>query len=210
MLLRFPEVRRRALACGPVSSAGAAPGEGVGAALAAVRRRTEGRVASLVGVDGPSGSGKSTFARALAELAGAPLVEVDEFWTWGDSDAWWECLVEQVLVPLAAGRAARYRLRDWASDPPGQPSGPWTTIAPGPLVVVEGVSCTRRSVDHLYAVRVWVDAPAAVRLDRGVRRDGEEHRETWQAWLRTESEFFAADGTTERADLRIDGSRDLG
>ena len=176
----------------------------VAAVLAAVERRADGRACALVGIDGPSGSGKSTVARAVAALAAAPLVEVDEFWTWGDSDAWWDHLVEAVLLPLAAGERARYRARDWAADLPGQPSGPWSTTPRAPLVVVEGITCTRRSVQHLYAARVWVEAPESVRLQRGLLRDGEQHRELWTSWLRSEAAFFAADGTRERADLLLD------
>lgn len=33
----------------------------------------------LVGIDGHSGSGKSVFARVLAELTDAPVIEMDDF-----------------------------------------------------------------------------------------------------------------------------------
>ena len=171
--------------------------------LAAVARSTGGRACALVGIDGPSGSGKSTLARALAELAGAPLVEVDEFWTWGDSDEWWAYFVESVLMPIAAGGDAHHRLRDWQADPPGRPSGPWVTTPCAPLVLVEGITCTRRSVAHLYAARIWVDAQESLRLERGLVRDGVEHLHAWREWMATEAVFFAADGTADRADVRL-------
>ncbi|UIJ59565.1 (d)CMP kinase [Amycolatopsis acidiphila] len=53
--------------------------------LREIRRRTAVAGIRLVGVDGPSGSGKSTFARALAALADAPVIEADDFVSWGDS-----------------------------------------------------------------------------------------------------------------------------
>ena len=170
------------------------------AVLAAARARAPAGQPALVGVDGPSGSGKSTLARVLATLSGASLVEVDDFWTWDDDPRWWDHLVEQVLVPLAAGRDARYRPRDWAA---GALTTKWTRVAAAPVVVVEGVTATRRAVSHLYAYRVLVDAPEAVRLLRGLERDGEQHRETWLRWLALEARHFTEDGTASRADLRV-------
>ena len=169
--------------------------------LVAVRARARADRPALVGIDGPSVSGKTTLARGLADLAGAPLVEVDEFWTWGDDPRWWDHLVDEVLRPLAAGRDATYRPRDWTSN---GLEGRWAHVPAAPVVVVEGVTCTRRAVADLYACRIWVDAPEAARLHRGLERDGDQHRKTWLHWLELESRHFAEDGTAARADLRVD------
>jgi uridine kinase len=59
------------------------------------------------------------------------------------------------------------------------------------------------------AYRIWVDAPEDLRLQRGVRRDGESHRHLWTDWQVREREFFAADGTRERADLIVDGAPEV-
>jgi cytidylate kinase len=159
----------------------------------------------LLGVDGPSASGKSTVARKLAALGAAVLVEVDEFWTWGDDPAWWDYFVDQVLVPLADGRDARFRARNWATDTAGVATGEWVTTSADALVVVEGVTSTRRAVADLYAYRIWVDAPEASRLRRGIARDGEQHRDAWHEWLAVERDFFAEDQTDTRAHLHVDG-----
>lgn len=108
-----------------------------------------------------------------------------------------------MLVPLAAGREARYRTRDWAAG--GRATAGEAHVAPAPVVVVEGVTSTRRAVSHLYACRVLVDAPEAVRLQRGIQRDGEQHRQTWLRWIALEARHFAEDGTAARADLRVQG-----
>ncbi|HEX8001822.1 MAG TPA: hypothetical protein VF519_03920 [Mycobacteriales bacterium] len=155
----------------------------------------------IVGVDGFGGAGKSTFARALATAADAPLVHVDDFLSWHDLTGWWPRFEAEVLAPLLAGRDATYRVRDWDADEFGDALNGTKTTPAAPLVVVEGLTCTRRGSPVTYAV--WVEAPYDVCLARGIERDGESHRDLWLMTLREQAEFFAADGTRERADLVV-------
>jgi energy-coupling factor transporter ATP-binding protein EcfA2 len=160
----------------------------------------------LVGVNGPSGSGKSTLARRLSGHLAAPVVEIDDFLSWGDLEGWWPRFESEVVRPLLAGGDPRFRVRDWSDDEFGSGLDGWKTVKWNPTVVVDGLTCTRRAVAARLAYRVWVDAPEAVRLVRGVRRDGETHRQLWLSGFQAESAFFAADGTRLRADLRVDGA----
>lgn len=155
----------------------------------------------LLGVDGPSGSGKTTWARAFAKAAGAPLVHCDDFVSWNDFAGWWPRFEDEVLAPLLEGRDATYRVRDWDGDELGSSLNGLKTTPAAPLVVVEGVTCTRRGSPVSYAV--WVEAPYDVRLARGIERDGESHRDLWLRWMEEEAAFFAADATRERADLVV-------
>lgn len=159
----------------------------------------------IVGVDGRSGSGKSTLAVPLAEALSAPLIPVDDFVSWGNFANWWPRFDQQVLAPLFAGRDAVYQQRDW-NDWTGDALGTWRTVSWAPVVVVEGVTCTRAVVADRLACRVWVDAPAAVRLTRGLDRDGSEHHRLWKQWMREEDSFFANDATVSRADFRVSGT----
>ncbi|PWU44249.1 hypothetical protein DLJ46_27035 [Micromonospora globispora] len=57
----------------------------------------------------------------------------------------------------------------------------------------------------------WPSSPITssdeiLRRERGLARDGDEHRDLWQRWMGEEAAFFAADGTRDRADLRVDAS----
>jgi uridine kinase len=160
----------------------------------------------IIGIDGPSGAGKSTVAREVAAVLGAPVVEIDDFVSWGDFAGWWPRFEAQVVTPLLAGRDARYEVRDWQNDELGDALAGWKSVARHPFVVFEGVTCTRRAVADRLAVRVWVDAPAEERLRRGLLRDGEDHRALWERWMREEAEFFARDGTRTRADIVVDGT----
>jgi hypothetical protein len=159
----------------------------------------------LVGVDGPSGSGKSTLATRLAARAGAPVVEIDDFVSWSDFAGWWPRFERQVLTPLLSGADARYQVRDWANDELGMSLDGWKTLAWAPLVILEGVTCTRLAAANRLAYRIWVDAPEDLRLQRGLERDGTSHRQLWLTWMDEEREFFATDGTRARADLRVIG-----
>jgi uridine kinase len=164
----------------------------------------------LIGVDGPSGSGKSTFARRLAEVIGAPRVEIDDFVAWDDFSGWWPRFEREVLRPLLAGSDARYQVRDWEGDPYGRALGPWKTVAWHPLMVIEGVTCTRRASTDLLSCRVWVEVPAELRLRRGMERDGEDHRPLWKRWMAEEEAFFRDDDTRARADVVVDGTAPIG
>jgi uridine kinase len=161
----------------------------------------------VVAIDGPSGAGKSTFARHLARAVdNAPIIEIDDFLSWGDLDSWWPRLEDQVLHPLLDGSAAVYQQRDWDNDPLGHGLGGWRTVPRAPVVILEGLTSSRQAVADRLALAVWVDAPADLRLERGVARDGEQMRDNWTGSMRREEAFFARDRTRERAQLSVDAA----
>jgi uridine kinase len=109
------------------------------------------------------------------------------------------------MTPLLAGSDARYQVRDWANDEFGTALNGWTTIVWAPLVILEGVTCTRQAAAHHLTYRIWVEAPRDLRLHRGLDRDGEARRQLWLDWMDEERRFFAEDRTRARADLRVNG-----
>src|SRR6266498_1684219 len=136
------------------------------------KRRVNG--ARIIGIDGPSGAGKSMLAhRLLARIPGAQLVQIDDFVSWPDFAGWWSRFEVQVLQPILDGRDARCQVRDWANDEFGTSLAGWKTLPWSPVVVVEGVTCTRRAAAGRLAYSIWVEVPEQLRLDRGIDRDGE-------------------------------------
>ena len=160
----------------------------------------------LVCVDGPAGSGKTTFGHALAAALDAPLVHMDDLyagWTLvGAADR----LCAGVLRPLAAGRPGSYSRYDWHADA----FSPDAVVVPvAAALVVEGCGSCPPAVDPVSTLRVWVEAPADLRLHRGIERDGTALRAEWLRWQQLEAALFAAEGTRARADLRVDGAPDV-
>lgn len=161
----------------------------------------------IVGIDGRSGAGKSFLASRLSRLLPAPIIEIDDFVSWKCFSGWWPRFDEQVLSPLLAGQDATYQARDW-TDWYGSTLGRWKTQPWTPTLIFEGVTCTRRDTIGRLVYAIWVEASAEVRLARGLTRDAEfpGKEALWQEWMREEDEFFAADGTRERADCIVNTS----
>ena len=160
----------------------------------------------MAAVDGRSGAGKSTLARGLAAACGgAPIVRVDDFLYWRDIEGWWPRLEREALRPLLSGAAARFRVRDWANDPLGRGLGRWPRSRPADVVIVEGVTSSRRAIADDLVMALWVEAPGGGRLRRGIARDGEQRRPLWTEWMALEEDYFGRDGAPGRADYIVSG-----
>jgi uridine kinase len=158
----------------------------------------------LVCIDGPAGSGKTTFAGRLAAALGdrAAVVHFDDLyagWTLTGAAA---RLQAGVLLPLSQGRPGSFRRYDWTL--PG--FSPDVTVVPvRPVLLVEGCGSSPRALDQWSSLRIWLEAPPALRIARGVERDGAHLESEWLRWQRTEAAEFARQKTRTRADVRVDG-----
>jgi len=161
----------------------------------------------VVALDGPSGAGKTTLARGVAsalETAGpVAVLHLDHLYPGWDGLAQAPALLAtQVLEPLARGQQAAYRIWSWVRDE-------WAgtrEVPPCRYLVVDGCGSSVGPARAYAAVTVFVDADPALRMRRGLERDGETYRPHWQRWADQEAALFAADRTRERADLLLDTS----
>lgn len=155
----------------------------------------------LVCIDGPGGSGKTTLSAALVDVvADARVVHCDELlegWRGLPSLA---VTVEAMLAPLAAGRVGQWRRWDWLADGWAETHD----VPPGGLLVLEGVGSWSPAIAHLVGVLVWVEVGSALRLERGLARDGVHMRPQWEQWRVDEDDLFARLDTRARADLLVD------
>lgn len=173
----------------------------------------------LVCIDGAGGSGKSTIARALAAARGdVQVIEQDDFFRpsaeraagplarrphGADFDL--ARLRAEVLEPLRAGRPAAYRRYDWRLDALAAAPVPVTQ----PIVIVEGVYSASGSLGDFFDVRVWVECPRALRLARGLARDGLDARSRWEEdWMPSEDRYIAEEHPAAAADWVLDGEGD--
>lgn len=157
----------------------------------------------LVCVDGPAGSGKTTLAGALAERLGAAVVHLDDLYEgWEGLDHVEERLEQQLLSPLAAGLPGCYQRYDWTEGR----FADWVDVPLPRVLVLEGCGSAQRAVASRAVLTVFVEAPAAVRLRRGLERDGEHMRDEWLRWMAVEEEHFDREATRARADVHVDGT----
>ena len=157
----------------------------------------------LVAIDGPGGSGKSTFASRLSAAAdNAPVIHNDDFASADNPINWWPRLLEQVITPLANGEPAHYQRYDWPSESLAE----WHTLAPAPIIIIEGVSSARSEWSNHLSFVIWIETPPEVRLAREAERDGEDALDNWKSWMGEEDAHYERDPTRERSDVVIDGT----
>ncbi|MFE4518622.1 hypothetical protein ACFRMQ_31080 [Kitasatospora sp. NPDC056783] len=169
----------------------------------------------IVAIDGTGGSGKTTLAAAVAgHLDGAVIVHVDDFYRpmpdpereLLDAEQGyhryfdWERLRDQVLIPLRDDQAARYQIYDWTT---GQ-LGAWREIAPGTVVIVEGIYSARPELAPYYHFTAYVDTPRGVCLQR-VRARGENSEEWIRRWRAAEDYYLHTTWPQTRAKLLVRG-----
>jgi uridine kinase len=170
------------------------------------RRPPEGMSTRIVAVDGLGGSGKSSFALQLSRaLGGVPIVQTDDFASWDNPTDWWPQLLELVLVPLSKGDPARFERSHWG----GETDGELVVVEPTELVILEGVTASREAFAPYVTYSIWVEASAELRLQRGLDRDGPDALEQWQAWMAEEARYRLRERPDRRADLVIQGDRNL-
>ena len=170
--------------------------------------------AARIGIDGPGASGKSTLAIGLAEaLTGAVLVEGDDFYRpESDSrrsevevDGLFDLprLASQVLIPHSQGKEIRYQRFNWDTGVLGD----WVSGPGGTPLIVDGLFSTHETLRDFYDLRIWASAPQAVRLARGLQRDGEQAKSKWvDVWMPAEDRYIADQAPQDHAHLVFDGN----
>jgi uridine kinase len=143
----------------------------------------------IIGIVGASGSGKTTVARELAELAGnASLMSQDNYYRslpeGVDSKDW--NFDDPAVIEL------EHLARDLAALKRGETvEGPryifsthkrapdTITLKPAPLIIVEGLFLfTREALRNVFDLKIFIDLPLEVCLERRVARDVVERGRT--------------------------------
>lgn len=167
----------------------------------------------VVAIDGRSGTGKSTLAADLAQRLGATVVEGDDFYAGGtgiDGDPPqsraarcidWQTQ-RRVLTAFRQGQGAQYNAFDWDAFDGSLRASP-TTVAPGAILLLEGVYSARPELHDMVDLRILLTLPDAVRLARLIAREGEIG--PWEAqWHEAEDWYFANAAPPSAFDLVID------
>lgn len=159
----------------------------------------------VIAIDGYGGSGKSTLGKALKQLLpSAMIIETDNFIKYPHEpnvfEHDWLSIERNVLSRLKNDEKVVTKEYDW------------NTLSPikeiqqiKDFVIVEGISLLDdRYVDY-YDLKIWIDCPYEVALERGKKRDKEEqgtnHDELWDTvWGPGSKRYFQR----SRPDLKAD------
>lgn len=157
----------------------------------------------LIGIDGLGGAGKSTVAKFIKEnIPSTTIVEMDDFYVPELTRDDWDRVYAQVIKPLRNDSVVSYQRFDWDSKKLAE----WHTIKPGGVVVVEGVYSLHEKFRGAYDYKIWVECPYEIRLQRGLKRDGEDARSWWvNEWMPKEDEYKKSQKPQQAADIVIDG-----
>jgi uridine kinase len=144
---------------------------------------------TLIGLAGGTGAGKSAIVRALVDRFGGCAIDLDAYYldrrglppeerarvNYDQPAAFDNALLVEHLQRLIAGETVPKPV--YAFDTHARVGV--EMVAPARLVIVEGLfTFWWESLRSLLAVKVFVDAPADVRLVRRIRRDVAERRRT--------------------------------
>ena len=153
----------------------------------------------ILAIDGRSASGKTTMAARLSLLVpGSTVVHSDDVAWWESFFGWDHLMASGILEPLHRGEAVRYRPPAWEAR--GR-EGAIQVAAGLPLVIIEGVGVSRRSLAPLLDAALWVQSDMHEARRRGIERDGATPADIafWDEWDREELPFMAQDRPWERA-----------
>ncbi len=178
---------------------------------AVMRSAASGKAPLVVGFDGRSGAGKSTLASQVAGETGAAVVPMDNFFAASILDAEWDRMAveerwanvfewqrirSEAVVPLIAGRVARWRPFDFDTGP--RADGTYgmktstTEVEPASIIIIDGAYSSGPQLADLIDLTVLVETLDEERRARLGRREKAEFLAQWHArWDAVEDFYFS-------------------
>jgi uridine kinase len=163
----------------------------------------------IVAIDGRCGAGKSTLSAALAQEFGYPVIHMDDFFlrpeqrtperlsTPGENVDH-ERFLAEVLLPLAAGKAVRYRPFSCRTMTLCEP----VNLLRAAVTIVEGSYACHPSLRSHYDLRVFLDVDSETQMERILQRNGPEKAEEFRRkWIPLEELYFSSLDVASHCDL---------
>lgn len=139
-------------------------------------------------IDGPSGSGKTTLANQIEahwnSAVKLQVVHMDDLYPGWSGLGRGSLEALRMLQERSRGEDTHWRRYDWATESLAE----WHSVDAREPLVIEGCGSSPTGAQELAQVRLWLDAPEALRKERALSRTGDNFAEHWSEW----DEQFAA------------------
>jgi len=159
----------------------------------------------VITIDGPAGSGKTTLTAALAAaLVDCQIIHMDDLY-----DGWSQDLDRElaerietsILEPLRLGAEPRYFKYDWHV----RAFTDLVTVPRSKYLILDGVGSGNPLLHNSVALAIWIESDPQSLVGRVLDRDGASLRDDLLRWQQHESNYFAAHGVKQAADLHLRG-----
>lgn len=177
-----------------------------------INRIKETKKLVLIGIDGPCASGKTTLADLLACELDAQVIRTDDFFlpfalktperlSQAGGNVHYERFAEEIARGIVTGRAFEYGVYDCSKGAITEKK----TVIPEEIIIVEGSYSMHPEMRLNYDLKIFVEVPLNVRLERILERDGKERLEIFkEKWIPMEDKYFDFYNIKEKCDIVIE------
>lgn len=185
--------------------------------LEEIKKRQQADKRLLVSIDGRCAAGKTTLAKALKEKLDCDVIAMDHFFLppekrtekrlqepGGNVD--YERFLEEVLLPLKAGKPFSYQPYDCQSQSFSEP----IPIACKSVSIVEGSYSCHPTLWDAYDLHIFLTITPDLQMQRILHRNGSDKAEIFRTkWIPLEEKYFQHFSVEERCEVRISGMVNL-
>lgn len=162
-----------------------------------------------IAIDGRGGCGKSTLAELVkAKLPDFLVLSGDDYFEPGSDPVVWgdfndDRFAEDVITPLKDSNSFVYRPYDWHADP---------HITEQPIQITKGFCierCYAFKFDLDWDLKIWIETPKEVCLQRGIAREHmpkDRVLAAWNIWQQQEDDYIRDFHPQQKADITVDGT----
>lgn len=154
-------------------------------------------------IDGPSGSGKTTLSNEIEahwnSAVKLQVVHMDDLYPGWDGLGSGAVHVLGMLQERSRGEDTHWQRYDWDT----QELREWHSVDARVPLLIEGCGSSPRGTQELSQVRLWVDAPEALRKERALSRTGENFAEHWTQWDEQFAEYCVVHNPQGSATLQV-------
>lgn len=174
-----------------------------------ISRITQTENTVIIGIDGPCASGKTTLAKELARLTEAQLIHTDDFFlphgmktperlAQPGGNVHYERFYEEIKMGLDSGKPFEYGVYSCASGRITETK----TVIPQGVIIIEGSYSMHPEMQIPYDLKIFVEAPYEIRLQRIRERNGEAALEMFKTkWIPLENGYFEFFAIKDKCDI---------